>query len=171
MIMKTQCSKKGFTLAEVLITIALLGILAAMVLPRLTGQTDKARAAEAINMLGAIRQAEISYRNGPAGEYLGILNTTDGGWSCADPALWARLGIGDPNGNPNSLFGYCIDWTDDPTSGPVIFRAVARRLSAANADDEVITLNQDGIWDGNSPHVPQNEGGADCESNWFPCWP
>jgi len=52
---------KGFTLVEVLIVVVILGILAAAVLPRMTGQVDKARTAEAVNIMSAMRHALSSY--------------------------------------------------------------------------------------------------------------
>jgi len=54
-------SLKGFTLVEVLIVVVILGILAAAVLPRMTGQVDRARTAEAVNIMSAMRHALSSY--------------------------------------------------------------------------------------------------------------
>ncbi len=46
--MKTKGKKKGFTLIELIVVIAILGILAAVLIPRFTGFTEKARATQAM---------------------------------------------------------------------------------------------------------------------------
>ena len=47
----------GFTLIEVIIVIVILGVLATLALPRVTGQIEAANAAEAMTMFGAIKRA------------------------------------------------------------------------------------------------------------------
>lgn len=47
-LMKKRKSQKGFTLIELIIVIAILGILATVLLPKFTGFTDKARGATAM---------------------------------------------------------------------------------------------------------------------------
>lgn len=54
-------NRNGFTLLEVLIVAALIGILASLALPAYLNVTEKGRVAEAKNMLGAIRLAQIGY--------------------------------------------------------------------------------------------------------------
>ena len=48
---------KGFTLIEVLIVVVIIAILASLVVPRMIAQVDKARAAEAYQMVGVITRA------------------------------------------------------------------------------------------------------------------
>ncbi len=50
--------KKGFTLAELLITVVILGILAAITLPNFTSSVDKAQANQTIAFLRVIRTGE-----------------------------------------------------------------------------------------------------------------
>lgn len=52
----------GFTLVEILVVITILGILAALVVPRLVGRTDEARAVAAKQDISAIMQALKLYR-------------------------------------------------------------------------------------------------------------
>ena len=52
----------GFTLVEILVVITILGILAALVVPRLVGRTDEARAVAAKQDIAAIMQALKLYR-------------------------------------------------------------------------------------------------------------
>jgi prepilin-type N-terminal cleavage/methylation domain-containing protein len=48
---------KGFTLIEIIIVIVIIGVLATLALPKITGQIEASRAAEAMSMLGTIKRA------------------------------------------------------------------------------------------------------------------
>lgn len=55
-------TKKGFTLIELLIVIIIIGVLATLAIPQYTKLVEKARAAEALTMVGALRSSEASYK-------------------------------------------------------------------------------------------------------------
>jgi type IV pilus assembly protein PilA len=70
-IMKVLRSSKGFTLIELMIVVAIIGILAAIAIPNFLQYQLKSKQAEAKTNLGAIRTSEISF-NGEHGCYLAV---------------------------------------------------------------------------------------------------
>ncbi|HOW87849.1 MAG TPA: type II secretion system protein [Candidatus Omnitrophota bacterium] len=62
----------GFTLTEVMIVVIIIGVLATLAIPRFFGQTEKAKAAEAINMLSVIRRAQLQYYDAHDRVYVSI---------------------------------------------------------------------------------------------------
>ncbi len=54
--------QRGFTLTEVLIVVAIIGLLATLVIPRFSSQGERGVVAEAVGMLTALRQAEAAYQ-------------------------------------------------------------------------------------------------------------
>jgi len=58
----TPARHRGFTLIEIMVVITILGILAALIVPRVIGRTDDARITAARQDIGAIMQALKLYR-------------------------------------------------------------------------------------------------------------
>ncbi|HNX69411.1 MAG TPA: prepilin-type N-terminal cleavage/methylation domain-containing protein [Candidatus Omnitrophota bacterium] len=54
-------SDKGFTLIEVLVVVVIISVLAALIVPRITGNVKRARLAEAIQTCGMIARAQVRY--------------------------------------------------------------------------------------------------------------
>ena len=68
--MKRQKSTEGFTLLELLMVVIIIGILATLALPQYIRTTERARAAEGIQMLATLRGSEWRYQAGhPAGNF------------------------------------------------------------------------------------------------------
>ncbi len=59
--MQLTKNQKGFTLMELLIVIVVLGVLAGVALPVYSGFVDRAKKAEALGMLDAVRSSEMRY--------------------------------------------------------------------------------------------------------------
>ena len=144
----------GFTLTEILLVVTILGILAALVLPRFFPQAEKGRVSEAIGMLSAIRQGEEAYflENGV---YLAIASN-------AAATEWQKIGIDNPNDanlSPNAYFTYLVNTGNSDS----IFTAHATRNNrndpGANVN-RIIGLSQNGNFCGDHPNTPPNGGVA-----------
>ena len=87
---------KGFTLLEILIVVMILAILASLIVPRILGQVERAKYAEAFEWMGIMRRgAEKIYTL--TGQFSGYL------YSRIDNAYifgssWGCLGLKDPGG-------------------------------------------------------------------------
>jgi len=128
---------KGFTLAEILIVVVILGILATLVLPRFFGQEERGIVAEAVAKLSAIRQGEEAYKlESPAGAYIA---STDAAFT------WDLLGIDNPD---NARFVYTVDAAGASTAT----RQPAGDCATAPFNGCTIILAADGTWDATASH-------------------
>ncbi len=107
----------AFTLIEIIIVIVIIGVLATLALPKITGQIEASRAAEAMNMLGAIKRAAEQRCVDMGGSAV----------SFKDCTKFDQLGITPPTG---SLFEY---YALNTTSPGLRVKAVRTGLSALPA--------------------------------------
>jgi len=77
----------GFTMLELIMVIIIIGVLAALAVPQYVSFVEKARAAEAINYIGAIKSAEIAYAAENSSGYYG--NMTQIGLNTTNTPLWS----------------------------------------------------------------------------------
>jgi prepilin-type N-terminal cleavage/methylation domain-containing protein len=93
--MKGRSGKqKGFTLIEVLIVVVIIGVLAALIIPRFLTAPEKAIVAEANQMLGSLVRAEQAVID---------LGGTFVGSGALSTANWTSLGLNTPTA---SKFSY-----------------------------------------------------------------
>lgn len=122
--------RRGFTLLELIIVIIILAILASLAVPRFLVQTERARAAEALQHLGVIRGAMDRYWVSNSSSYLGVVLTIadncGAGYnldiSCPnDPAVYPRkqfvYSIGGLAANAYTITATRLSTRGDGTTG------------------------------------------------------
>jgi len=93
--------KAGFTLLEMMIVVAIIGILSAIAIPAFRSYIQRSRTAEAFTFLGEIRQRQEAYR-AEFGQYCSVSGPPGGG----SFGTWAPAGL--PTG------GAVAAWTGTP---------------------------------------------------------
>ena len=130
--MRRGKQNRGFTLVELLIVVAIIGILAAIALPMYNTQMIRARMTEVFNVMGNVSEALGVYRQ-EAEAHLGPVSWPD----CPDiPAIRSSLGLSIPTG-----------------------RVVSARIDSATGEIEVTMGNIDGSVDGKTLTLTPNVNG------------
>jgi len=115
--------KKGFTLLELLIVIIIVGVLATLALPNFLRGVERARWAEAKNILGALRGSQIRYR-AQHEVFSTALNDLD---------------VNLTGGTTGKFFDFSA--ADDPNNPTYIARATR---NSGDYNGQTISINQDG---------------------------
>ena len=109
---------QGFTLLELLVVVVVIGILASLAVPRFLKTIEKARIAEAKNVLGEVRSSEFRYRLDNA----------------AYTTCLAALDVDNPNNATPRYYNYVVVTTlptecSAPSASTEPFWGVATRVS------------------------------------------
>lgn len=133
--------KKGFTMLELLMVVIIIGILATLAVPQYMSFIEKARAAEAMSTIGAIRTAENLYKL-ENGTYAGSIDL---------------LAIEAPTSGSATYWTYSVSGGSDTG-----FTVTARRTSkkaGSNVAGQTIILNWTDAsgesWSGSHIGVPR----------------
>ena len=143
--------QKGFTLLELLMVVVIVGTLASLLIPRLTGHREKMEAVEAINILSVIRKGLLRYYD----ESNNVSPYPSIGSQCSSSTTtnsYRELGLDIPTtGCPNPKWTYqaytgCTDFTlGGPSCKLNSGSALALRLLPASAKG-LLVLRADGSW-------------------------
>ena len=142
--------QKGFTLIELMIVVAIIGILAAIAIPAYQDYTIRSQVTEGLTLAGAMKAA-IAER---------VANT--GLW----PTTLVELGMDDGAGNPVPPTGKYVSSVDFTGNGTILITYSSQAPFLANAKIDTMTLaiqpylslNDDVVW--RCGKAAANPGGA-----------
>ncbi|MFQ5607345.1 MAG: type IV pilin protein [Candidatus Zixiibacteriota bacterium] len=129
--MNTRRNQKGFTLIELMIVVAIIGILAALAIPRFMQATTKSKQSEAKQILKQIYTMERTFRQENGVYWAG------GPADSATPNALATLGV---TIMPTALYSYTIA----ATAGTSFLATATATGLDDDATNDVWTMDQNG---------------------------
>ncbi len=126
-------NRKGFTLIELIIVVIIIGILAAIAAPMMSGNVIKAKRSEAVAALGALRTAQRCYF---AEKSIYVSSLAD---------LSSYVGTGDINGKYFNSTAYSVTNTGDVSCN--VTKSTDTAVAASSPDTIKIDVN--GVITGN----------------------
>lgn len=131
----SRANRHGFTLLELLVVIVIIGILAAVAVPRFMGAQDRARVAAALQDVDRYRQAlgmfELDYADYPA-----ALDLATAPIVLVDPKGNPYMSL--PTGSNFTSFTYKYNGNASPTSYTIIVECKDSRETILIADPDGI---------------------------------
>ncbi len=158
-------NRKGFTLIELMIVVAIIGILAAIAIPMYTANVNKAKLQEAVDTLGAIKD-EVSNYVADRGTWPEVPPEGSGQFALADPVVILNvLGVACPGLNDAGA-----KWTYWAAPGGTGYRIQAQGLAPVGTylNGQIVTC--EGTWDGvNAVFTSWNwSATAQIKPSWLP---
>ena len=156
-------NKKGFTLIELMIVVAIIGILAAIAIPMYTANVNKAKLQEAVDTLGAIKD-EVSNYVSDRGTYP---DWPEGGgnFNLNQTNIMNALGVACPGtGDPNAK------WTYRAQPGGAGYQILATGTAVVGTTLSGQTVTCEGTFDVNNNVFTTWTwtGTARIKSSWLP---
>jgi len=147
--MRKLVNKKGFTLIELMIVVVIIGILAALAIPRFMQASKKAKISEAKSVVKQIYEMGLAYYE----EHGGWPTSSTPGYPSSGYLNngWSQVGIDAPSGKPR----FCYTWENDDSDASgsdVIGKAQGSEISGCPnqyADASLagieVTVTADGV--------------------------
>jgi prepilin-type N-terminal cleavage/methylation domain-containing protein len=130
-------NQKGFTLVELMVVIVIIGVLAAVAIPKMMAATNKAKAGEGPSILSTISNLQAVYK-AEKSEYVDCEKTTHGQSGAPATGGWADIGL---EQNPVSRYYDFEVVTQDDNSAFIAKGVLGVPIGKAPAGESIITID------------------------------